>query len=333
MVRNPMRPQGTQYAPLTGGSRPTVGSGPLFVQLGGAVISPGSKFKNLYVSIIQTPFLALLSLQLLMPNTAVESKPEQILKLNDIRSGTKGAIYLRWDWPSKPVNEYEVDGVFKRSSVEKQVKVKMVMDGTNKCVFTYTDSEAGSTSQNFRKSVSGEWEFEYQVGEGGAKDPVTFFDNIYDLYDELDAKGAGSSSTGPSSSIGSSGSGTSGTSAFDGFDKLKKIFQDKAESGAEFPKAYCIARAMTLLNPVFSSELIDKNQPYRSQICKNTYDFESKDSHMPRAGASAKANLYIRSFVSLFYDDYKYNRSTQKLELAQTEPSRSELRAVSNQFA
>jgi len=341
----PMLP-GPQLAPLGGGGRtpghPTIGSGPLVVlaspgpriqvQLGGAVISRTGKFKNLYQSIVNTPFVALLALQILETVEDNEIKP-QTLKIVDKRSGSKPGIFFSWDWPSKVMNAYEVQGIFKRN-VEKPITLQASSPDDKSVIFTYNDPQAGSVQQKFRKSVSGQWEFEYEDVTGEPRNPSVFFENIYDLYSQENqasastSVSASASASVPTSSIISSGS----ASAFEGFDKLKKIFEDKTTKGAEFPKAYCMARLMTLINPVFGSELLNPSQPYYSQICRKKFDFETTE-FMPRAGTAAKSNLYLRSFTSLYYDDYKYNRGTGKLELTQTEPSRTSLRDASNKFA
>jgi hypothetical protein len=60
---------------------------------------------------------------------------------------------------------------------------------------------------------------------------------------------------------------------------------------------------MTLLTPIFESERRDKNQPYSSQICKKTLNFESV-AYMPRAGTTPKGNIHLRSLVSLYYDSF-----------------------------
>lgn len=339
---NPVRP-GPQLAPLGGGARvtppghPAIGSGPLLVlaspgprmqvQQGGAAISRTGKFKDLYNSIVNTPFVALLGLLLLDTVDANVTNP-QVLKLLDKRGTSNFTIFLTWDWPQKVLNEYEVQGVIKRNS-ERNISLKASKIDESHVLFTYNDPESGSVQQKFRKSVSGQWEFEYEDVTGEPRSPSLFFDNIYELYGQENKKVSGSiSSTSSAPGISSAGS----ASAFEGFDKLKKIFEDKTKKGTEFPKAYCMARLMTLINPVFGSELLNPNQPYYSQVCRKKFDFETTD-YMPRAGTAAKSNLYLRSFTSLYYDDYKYNRGTGKLELTQTEPSRTSLRDASNKFA
>ena len=170
-------------------------------------------------------------------------------------------------------------------------------------------------------------------------DPSVFFKKL----DIFNTGGTGYSGTGYSGgtgyygSSGSSGIGMNpipGKSSYEGFEELKKIFKETAKEGKDFPKAYCIARAMTLFTPLFVSEFASrKNEPYRTQICRNKFDFEEISAFMPRAGTSARANIYLRSFVALYYDDYTYKTASQKIELMQTEPSRTSLREASEQFA
>lgn len=346
-VTNPMR--GPQLAPLGGGARvtppghPAIGSGPLLVlaspgprmqvQLGGAQISRTGKFKDLYNSIVNTPFIALLGVSLLDTVEANTTTP-QVIKLVDKRATSNFSIFLTWDWPQKVVNEYEVQGVIKRN-FEKNITLKASKIDETHVLFTYTDPEAGSVPQKFRRSVSGQWEFEYEDVTGEPRSSSLFFDNIYELYGQENKRAGSTSSTSSASSTSSTSAAVTSiasASAFEGFDKLKTIFEDKTKKGKEFPKAYCMARLMTLINPVFGSELTDANQPYYSQICRTKFDFETTD-YMPRSGTAAKSNLYLRSFTSLYYDDYKYNRGTGKLELTQTEPSRTSLRDASNKFA
>jgi hypothetical protein len=125
-----------------------------------------------------------------------------------------------------------------------------------------------------------------------------------------------------------------GKSVFDGFDELKKLFEKKhTTAGFVFPKAYCIARAMTLLNPVFAEELPPK-LPHagETQVCSAQYDFETgTDGFMPRANKTPKANIYLKSFVALFYDTYSVLGS--EIRFTQSEDGASKLRRASTLLA
>jgi len=337
-IKNPVKAYGAQKpqnAPLGGGGLTSgpIGSGPMFVQIastqrGGSIAKTGPQ-KPLYESIMKTalgPLVGILKASLPLDST------NQIITFDDTRSGKTGVLYLRWTYPNSV--DISLEGEFKKTTGERipiTLTAAKTMNGSFPQVSISISGAGNQIEQELKQSVSG-WSFVYELGEGEGKthEPYGFYDKIYtEFADQAQAQGqapAGSASTGSGSA--SAGSAT----AFEGFEKLKKIFEDKTSKGTEFPKAYCIARLMTLINPVFGSELTNPSQPYTSQICRKTYDFET-DSLMPRAGMAAKTNVYLRSFTSLFYDDYKYVRGTGKLDLTQTEPSRSSLRDASNKFA
>lgn len=336
-VSNPMRPQGPLQAPLGGGGYALLKRGSraaktrkISRQQGGAIPKSG-KFLELYTSMTATSFKPIIGM--FTPIGETLARP-QVIKMDDKRIGVKGTLYLEWNFPQPKAGvEYEVEGVYRKGTVERPVVVKM-SQVERKIIFTLADTTTGkSVTQNFRLSITGIWEFEYDVGESPT-DTTPFYDNIHALFEDME-EGQRSSVAGVSSSStvsGVSGSAAASTlSSFEGFDKLKKIFEDKNQ-GKEFPKAYCVARAMTLLNPIFASENVGA-QPYTSQICSPKYDFETGEEYMPRPGKTARANIYLRSLVSLFYDDYKYVRGTGKLELSQTEPGKKALKDVSVEFA
>lgn len=131
-----------------------------------------------------------------------------------------------------------------------------------------------------------------------------------------------SSTTIPGISLGTA---TASITGYEKYDTIKKLFQDRY-NGKDFPKAFCVARAMTLLMPVFEEELTSKTMPYYSQICRNNYDFETTEVQMPKHPKTPAANLYFRSLVALYYDDYRMTNPEKPPEFYQTETGRSELR-------
>lgn len=313
------------------------------LQSGGAIAKSGVQ-ANLYKSIAASPlapFVGILTSTQSPPNA--ETQP---LNLVDKRAGSKGSLFIIWTYPT-PTSDLMLDGIFKRSNSEEiPVKIQVKKEGESQIIFSAVTAEGGNMSQEFRKSVTGAWEFAYDIGEGKSDDPVAFLDKIQGLVQGAETgagagvsntsagAGAGSGSgTGDSSRLGGPSLTTGGITSFAGFDKLKKIFEDHSLAGKEFPKAYCVARAMTLLNPLFDNELPFPQQPFYSQICKKKFDFETgMEDLMPRGGSSVGNNVYLKSLVALYYDDYKYVRGTNKMELTQTESGRSELRELSKEF-
>lgn len=313
--------QGPQRAALLGGYR----------QKGGAIPQSGP-FKPLRDSIKATPLQVILGY---LEPVGAFNNTRQTLRLSDKRQGVKGALYITWEYPTAGQDaelNLEVKYLKTGSSSESLGRLNVKKDGAN--VILTIDGPNGSFSQTFTLGVDQVWGFKYDAGEGARDQPAPFYDEVHALFAEDDGQTSVSQSSGTTGQgVGVTGQGTSSATAFEGFDKLKKLFEDTSSGAKEFPKAYCIARAMTLLNPIFANELPDRNQPYYSQICKKVYDFETSEALMPRVGTNAKVNVYLRSLVSLYYDDYKYDKTKKTIKLTQTESGRSELQNLSKEFA
>lgn len=311
--------QGPQRAALLGGA---------YNQKGGSIPKQGD-FRALRDSINSTPLQAIISY---LDPVGVFNNTRQTVRLSDKRAGVKGVLFITWEYPN-PSQEAELNleaKYLRTGGSEVLGRVNAKKDGAN-VVITF-EGPNGSFSQTFSLGIDQIWGFKYDAGEGKRDDPAPFYDEVHAVFadDDGESQVKGQSTT---STTGSVGQGTSSVTAFEGFEKLKKLFEDTSTGSKEFPKAYCIARAMTLLNPIFANELPDRNQPYYSQICKKVYDFESGEALMPRVGTNAKVNVYLRSLVSLYYDDYKYDKTKKTIKLTQTESGRSELQSLSKEFA
>ena len=222
---NPMK-AGPQNATLLGGARldyrPTIGSGPLMVQLGGAIPKTGP-FKALYDSIIKTPLEPLVGL---LKADGSPSQTNQIIHFEDTRSGKPGVLYVNWTFPSTTA-DISLEGEFKRTNSDK-LPVVFSMKRTQQGVVLLISTPDGSqVEQELKKSLSG-WEFVYSLGEGKASDPHGFFDKMYEEFTETPSN-TNSTAKGvfASSSAGVGLGSVGGTSSFEGFEQLKKIFQDK----------------------------------------------------------------------------------------------------------
>lgn len=314
------------------------------LQSGGAIQQSygGIKGHTLLPSITNSPFYPIRSIL-----TSVDKIPEQsgdiILKLEDSRKGNKPTFFIIWNYPARS-NEVTLNGRIRLlNGNELSYTVKAVRSGDDNIGMTFSVEGGDEFTQEFKKGIDGSWVFKYELGEGKPQESVAFFDKLYTIVPASENTAAsGSTNVGPSAALGPSGpSGTAGApisssaaTSFVGFEKLKKIFEDTSKGGRQFPKAYCVARAMMLLKPLFGNELPSKGHPYMSQVCKKKFDFEDgMEDYMPRGGTSPSSNVYLRSLVALYYDDYKYIPSTKKMELTQTESGKSELRALSAEFA
>ena len=321
------------------------------LQSGGAIQQTygGIRGHTLYPSVTNSPFYPIRSIL-----STVDKNPEQsgevILKLDDARKGNKPTFFIIWNYPARS-NEVTLNGRIRLlNGNELSYTVKAVRSGDDSTIgLTFSVEGGDEFTQEFKKGIDGSWSFKYELGEGKPQESVAFFDKLYGIVPatentgsfNIGATGAAGAAgaagapgvAGPSAPAGAPISSTGATS-FVGFEKLKKIFEDTSKGGRQFPKAYCVARAMMLLKPLFGNELPSKGHPYMSQICKKKFDFEDgMEDYMPRGGTSPSSNVYLRSLVALYYDDYRYIPSTKKMELTQTESGKSELRALSTEFA
>lgn len=310
------------------------------LQSGGAIQQSygGIKGHTLLPSITNSPFYPIRSIL-----TSVDKIPEQsgdiILKLEDTRKGNKPTFFIIWNYPAKS-NEVTLNGRIRLlNGNELSYTVKAVRSGDDNISMTFSVEGGDEFTQEFKKGIDGSWVFKYELGEGKPQESVAFFDKLYTIVpasENTAASGSASTNVGPLGPSGTSGAPitSTGATSFVGFEKLKKIFEDTSKGGRQFPKAYCVARAMMLLKPLFGNELPSKGHPYMSQICKKKFDFEEgMEEYMPRGGTSPSSNVYLRSLVALYYDDYRYIPSTKRMELTQTESGKSELRALSTEFA
>lgn len=233
-----------------------------------------------------------------------------LLRLDD-KTGP-GEFFIRWSPPEGPDN-HTVKGYYRRpGSAVKEVDVKMEKSIDDSEIDMYID---GKEFQKFKKDL-GTWIF-YNDELDQSQDPKEFIKAIHDYFAGRNVK------------RGAKPSSMTGKSSFENFEQIKKLYENRFE-GKDFPKSYCVARAMTLLSPIFESERYDKSQPYYTQICAKTLDFETTD-YMPRAGKTPGANVYLRSLTSLYYDSYEIKGG--QVTFVQSEQSKQELRDGSAQIA
>jgi hypothetical protein len=249
-----------------------------------------------------------------------------IIQMDDKRYSSRGVFKIGWEDPLTNRSSLTLDAIYrKKTSSSVSCKVKMeYTDSDREEIVMYID---GNAIQVFRKIFGDEWVFKYENDE--SDNPEQFIKNVHEYFLDSNSKNeivkrAAVAKTSTGISL------TSGKSSFNSFDQIKKVYQEHTK-GAPFPKAYCIARAMTLLTPIFPSE-VGQGGAFYSQICRPVLDFENKGAeYMPRAGKQPKANIYLRSLVSLYFDDYTIRGN--EVEFKQSEESRARLHQGSTLFA
>ena len=272
----------------------------------------------------------------ILPKTQQSKEREDLTELSFDKRNSKSSFYFFYMdiQTDKSTDSSSVSAVFKLSG-KKEATATLQLQKT--------------ADRQYALSVNGALVDTFQVGIRGDASPLQY-PNLTDLqekFDEIIADIAVESTNmnvaviaprGPGAAAAATAAtgratGAAGSDLFTGYANIRKVFMEfrpvdgKSTTAGYFPKAYCIARAMTLLLPLFDSERTDKNQPFYSQICRRTFDFEGTQELMPRTGRHPKMNLYFKSLVALYYDDFTV--SGGQVIPSQTETGRSELRDAS----
>jgi hypothetical protein len=331
----------------------------LFGFFRGGAISDKGLYKNLAQEIKESNFEPLLPIV-----TPTKSADDRMwLGFDDKRKPENGKVYIQWQKQRRNnvSTQQTLQGVFIKGTFQREFQITATRtdDGGAKLIDMVID---GQLNQRFllRGPPVPMWVLMYDNEIGTS--PEEFFRNIYDYFDSIvEANAAGllprlapglqgvaAPAAGPLgvyqpqriAQIAAAGqvrppsgivSIPAGKSIYDGYDELKKVLKGKLD-GLGIPKAYCVARAMTLLNPIFDEEMKTLGKStYTSSICDKTYDFETAGALMPRTGTQPKTNIYWRSLVALFYDEYAW--SGNQIIFTQSETGRSDLKRVSSELA
>lgn len=291
-----------------------------------------SKKSKVYTQIEGTPFTPLIEMETLQKEFVLREGTPSYIQIQT----NKGLFSIEWVPVLKDMSQPLTLNCYFGKTRPIPLTITMAPETNTNIIMSIN----GTPIMEFLKESTGPsaWLFKC-VGSQYETDNINEFKNCIDSYfdklpnvqAQLQGVRAPSTTTSISGVIrpGQTISVSPGASSFQSFDEIKKVF-DKRFKGEDFPKAYCIARAMTLLNPIFDTELINKTQPFYSQICSQKYDFEITDS-MPRADRTPGANVYLKSLVALYYDDFLVKGNT--VTFTQTETGRSSLRDASKKLA
>ena len=203
----------------------------------------------------------------------------------------------------------------------------------------------GDLIANFKKDALGAWSLYTREQSYGTSSPTELYKLIHEYFKDKTGSSsynAGWTASGPSGPSAPSGPSVAygprraltGKSSFENFEAMEKMYSSLLKGEISAPKAFAVGRAMTLMNPIFDTELSYKDQPVTCGSCmvQSRLDFEtSADYMMPRAGKDPKTNIYFRSLVSLYYDTYRIERDGQKRRLVfeKSNPGSEDLKRAS----
>jgi len=87
--------------------------------------------------------------------------------------------------------------------------------------------------------------------------------------------------------------------------EFRKLFDSFYKGETRMPKAYAIARAMTLMSPLYMAERETESEPFFCNVCNMAENVGGvkEEYAMPKPGRTPRENIYLRSLVGLFYDE------------------------------
>jgi hypothetical protein len=86
-------------------------------------------------------------------------------------------------------------------------------------------------------------------------------------------------------------------------ERTRRILQEAHAGKADYPIAYAVGRALTVLYPISPQDRTTSNQ-LTTQICKKTLDFEKRGAYLPISDSKISDNVYFASLIGLYYDTY-----------------------------
>ena len=263
-------------------------------------------------------------------------------------SGTPGTFYIHWEMPRrgdmnssmtldctyeirKPVQrEFKSEIQLKRESEDGGIIMSLGSTGNRKEIARIFPSV---------RLVSSSFSFVI------ASDPGTRRNDIKALFNEIHNYFInGTEYVGSTTATWNTGrravSGTAPRGVYAGLDILEPLFRSVFNNQATMPKAYLVARAMTLMDPIFPYEQQD-GRPILSHVCntdKMVDDTTRREYAMPGPGSSPKTNIYLRSFVALFYtaeleSAETSTRSAERIRMRKTPEMEAELKGASELMA
>jgi len=311
---------------------------PSSVKRGGGSTAFTGRYIELLKNINNTPFKALLN-YISPDKTGMDGF---YLKFDD-RVPRQGDFVIRWNFGPGSQTDMTIEGeyVYRNTSDTRNFTIQMTRTDDTTIVMTI---EGGNTSltQAFR-FAGNSWRL-------ADKDDVTFYNSIHGIFArESSAPPYGQGPYGPygqgqgqrqgpygqgqgqrqgpyGQSQGPAYSTSTSALGYEGFVKLKDIFEKRSKGLKKFPVAYAIGRLRTLIDPM--------GEAYRTHICEPTSQklYFEDDRLLPKPGDVLGTNVYMRSLISLYYDNYQIDGSG-KVFFTQSDAAKSDMAYASMMFA
>ena len=322
-------------------------------QVGGALTRTGNE--KVYDKIIRTPFAKILLPLFSFQRSKSLEEDNLILKMEE--SGGPGYFFIKWDSSKANSTDMTLQGFYQpRAKSEEgqeyepiQTSVRMYITGASedsrKLIRLKINNEYFASFVETMLNDTATLRFFLGDETTGPvyTDKKYLFSKIHEFFKDKIPETASystttSSTTGRTTYASSSSSSISSSSFSKTIPDFRKLFESFYKGETRMPKAYAIARAMTLMSPLYMAERETDTEPFFCNVCNMTENIGGvkEDYAMPKPGKTPRDSIYLRSLVGLFYDEANLVDSTGtavKVELRKSPSADADLKNASTLLA
>lgn len=322
-------------------------------QVGGALTRTGNE--KVYDKIIRTPFAKILLPLFSFQRSKSLEEDNLILKMDEI--GGPGYFYIKWDSSKANSTDMTLQGFYQpRAKSEEGQEYEPIQSS----VRMYITGASEDSRKLIRLKINNEYfasfvetmlndtsTLRFFLGDETTgpvyTDKKYLFAKIHEFFKDKIPETASyststSSTTGRTTYTSSSSSSISSSSFSKTIPDFRKLFDSFYKGETRMPKAYAIARAMTLITPLYLAERETDTEPFFCNVCNMAENVGGvkEDYAMPKPGKTPRDNIYLRSLVGLFYDEANLVDSTGtavKVELRKSPSADADLKNASTLLA
>ncbi len=318
-------------------------------QAGGALARTGNE--KVYDKIIRTPFAKILLPIFTFQRSKSLEDDNLILKMDE--TGGPGYFYIKWDSSKANSTDMTLQGFYQpRAKSEEGQEYEPIQSS----VRMYITGASEDSRKLIRLKINNEYfasfvetmlndtsTLRFFLGDETTgpvyTDKKYLFAKIHEFFkDKLPEATAYPTTTAYAQGRTSSSSSISSSSFSKTIPDFRKLFESFYKGETRMPKAYAIARAMTLMTPLYLAERETDTEPFFCNVCNISENVGGvkEDYAMPKPGKTPRENIYLRSLVGLFYDEATLVDSTgtgAKVELRKSPSADADLKNASTLLA
>ena len=273
-------------------------------------------------------------------------------------SGTQGTLFIEWESPRRTGSntnrqltlkcEYNIKARAEAGrNYPGEIQLKQEGSDGGITMFLGSSDSKRPIARIFSSARPSAESFSFILESSGSarfsgSEIKKLFEAIHNYFTNSDYNtGYTPTTTAWNTSTGRRGVGTTARrGVYQGLDILEPLFRSVFNNQATMPKAYLVARAMTLMDPIFPYEQ-QQRTTVLCHVCntdKMVDDTTRREYAMPGPGSSPKTNIYLRSFVALFYTAEleatdTSTRPAERIRMRKTPELEGELKVASELMA